>query len=181
MFWETPLGSLGIPTKNKRKYSNPPPRSSRPEVFCKKGVLKNLAKFTGKYLCHSLFFNKVADLSSATLFKRRLWHRCISVNFAKFLRTLIFIENLCRLLLTTYCHIEIELLQTTFLKSFHNHERSKVQVLLYNDYWTSSSTPELRDKQLLPKKDSRKISVKILGSQIQTTKEKIDQNQSESS
>ena len=26
-------------------------RSSRPEVFCKKGVLKNLAKFTGKHLC----------------------------------------------------------------------------------------------------------------------------------
>ena len=28
----------------------------------KKGVLKNLAKFTGKHLCQSLFFNKVAGL-----------------------------------------------------------------------------------------------------------------------
>ena len=35
-------------------------RSSRPEAFCKKGVLRNFAKFTGKHLCHSLFFNKVA-------------------------------------------------------------------------------------------------------------------------
>ena len=26
-------------------------RSSRPEVFCKKDVLKNFAKFTGKHLC----------------------------------------------------------------------------------------------------------------------------------
>ena len=26
----------------------------------RKGVLKNFAKFTGKHLCHSLFFNKVA-------------------------------------------------------------------------------------------------------------------------
>ena len=34
-------------------------RSSRAEVFCKKGVLKNIAKFTGKHLCQSLFFNKV--------------------------------------------------------------------------------------------------------------------------
>ena len=34
--------------------------SSRPEVFCKKGVLGNFAKFTGKHLCQSLFFNKVA-------------------------------------------------------------------------------------------------------------------------
>ena len=36
-------------------------RSSRPEVFCEKGVLRNFAKFTGKQLCQSLFFNRVAD------------------------------------------------------------------------------------------------------------------------
>ena len=35
-------------------------RSSRPEVFCKKGVLKNFAKFTEKLLCKGLYFNKVA-------------------------------------------------------------------------------------------------------------------------
>ena len=40
-------------------------RSSRLEVFCKKGVLRNLAKFTGKYL------------RPATLLKKRLWHRCL--------------------------------------------------------------------------------------------------------
>ena len=34
----------------------------RPEVFCKKVVLRNLTKFKGKHLCQSLFFNKVADL-----------------------------------------------------------------------------------------------------------------------
>ena len=37
-------------------------RSSRPEVFCRKGVLRNFAKFTGKHLCQSLFLNKVAGL-----------------------------------------------------------------------------------------------------------------------
>ena len=31
-----------------------------PEVFYIKGVLKNFAKFTGKHLFQSLFFNKVA-------------------------------------------------------------------------------------------------------------------------
>ena len=31
-----------------------------PEVFCKIGVLKNFAKFTGKHPCQSFFFNKVA-------------------------------------------------------------------------------------------------------------------------
>ena len=37
-------------------------RSSRPEVFCEKGVLRNFAKFTGKHQCQSLFFNKVVGL-----------------------------------------------------------------------------------------------------------------------
>ena len=31
--------------------------------FCKKGVLKNFAKFPGKHLCRSLFFNRVAGLN----------------------------------------------------------------------------------------------------------------------
>ena len=35
-------------------------RSSRPEVFYKKGDLWNFVKFTAKHLCWSLFFNKVA-------------------------------------------------------------------------------------------------------------------------
>ena len=35
-------------------------RSSHPEVFCKKGVLRNFAKITGKYQCQSLFYDKVA-------------------------------------------------------------------------------------------------------------------------
>ena len=62
-------------------------RSSRPDVFCKKDVLKNFAKFTGKHLCQSLFFNKSTGLRPETLLKMRLWHRCFLVNFAKFLRT----------------------------------------------------------------------------------------------
>ena len=45
-------------------------RSSRPEVFCKKGVLRNFAKFTGKQLCQTLFFDKVASLRPETLLKR---------------------------------------------------------------------------------------------------------------
>ena len=45
-------------------------RSSRPEVFCKKGALRNFTKVTGKHLCQSFFFNKVADLWPATLLKK---------------------------------------------------------------------------------------------------------------
>ena len=35
-------------------------RSSHQVVFCKKGVLKNFAKFTGKHLHKSCFFDKVS-------------------------------------------------------------------------------------------------------------------------
>ena len=73
--------------------------SSRPEVFCKKGVLRNFAKFIGKHLCQSLFFNQVAGLRPATLLKKRLWCRCFSVNFAKFLRTPFLTEHIRWLLL----------------------------------------------------------------------------------
>ena len=38
-------------------------RSSRSEVSYKKGVLRILAEFTGKHLCQSFFFNKVAGFS----------------------------------------------------------------------------------------------------------------------
>ena len=57
-------------------------RISCPDVFCKKGVLRNFAKFTGKNTC-----TRVGGLRADTLLKKRLWHRCFSVNFAKFLRT----------------------------------------------------------------------------------------------
>ena len=60
----------------------------------KKGVFRNFAKFTGKHLYQSLFFNKVAGLSPATLFKKRLWHRCFSMNF-EISKNIFFIEHLC--------------------------------------------------------------------------------------
>ena len=53
----------------------------------RKGVLGNFAKFTGKNLIQSLFFNKVAGVWPANLLEKRLWHRCFPVNFAKFSRT----------------------------------------------------------------------------------------------
>ena len=55
-------------------------------MFFKKCVLKDFAKFTGKQLYQSLFFNKVADLILLTLLKRRLRHRYFPKNFARFLR-----------------------------------------------------------------------------------------------
>ena len=62
-------------------------RSRRTEVFRKKVVLKNCAKFTGKHPCRGLFFKKIAGLRPAALLNKRIWNRCFSVNFGKFLST----------------------------------------------------------------------------------------------
>ena len=87
-------------------------RSSHRRCSVTKGVRKNFAKFTGKPLCQSLFFNKVAELRpekgdsgtgvflrSATLLKKRLRRRGFPVNFAKFLITPFVTEHLRWLLL----------------------------------------------------------------------------------
>ena len=69
-------------------------RSSHPEVFCKKRLLRNFTKFTGKHLCQSLAFIKVAGWGLQLYWKKRLWHSCFPVNFSKFLRTLFLTEHL---------------------------------------------------------------------------------------
>ena len=53
-----------------------------PEVFCKKTVLRNFTKFTGKYLC----------LGPANLFKKETLAQVFSCEFAKFVRTP-FLQN----------------------------------------------------------------------------------------
>ena len=73
-------------------------RSSNRRCSVKKGVIRNFAKFTGKYLRQSLFFNKVAGgpCNLVTLLKKRLWRRCFPVNFANFLRTLFLQNTFCK-------------------------------------------------------------------------------------
>ena len=51
-------------------------KSSRSQIFFKIGVLKNFANSTGKYLCWSPLFNKVACLKTCNFIKKRLHYRC---------------------------------------------------------------------------------------------------------
>ena len=67
-------------------------------MFCKICVLKNFVKFTGKQLCQSLLFNKVAGLRLVTLLKKRLW-QMFSCEFREIFRNTFFIEHLRWLLL----------------------------------------------------------------------------------
>ena len=65
-------------------------RSSRPVEFCEKGVVRNFAKSIKKRLGQSPFLTNLQ--AKGTLLKKRLWHMCFPVNFAKFLRTS-FLQN----------------------------------------------------------------------------------------
>ena len=109
-FWEL--------TKNNQKRHQ--------KCSLKQGVLKNFTKFAGKHLCQNLFFYKVVGLRPATLLKRRLWHRCFSVKFAKFLRKPFLQSTSGRLLLLhVICLIEYS------LKNFFAKERLLLRFLRY--------------------------------------------------
>ena len=64
-------------------------RSSRPEVFWKKGVLRNFAKFTGKHLYQSLFVNKVAGLT-CNFIKKESLAQVFSCEFCKIFKNTFF-------------------------------------------------------------------------------------------
>ena len=69
-------------------------RSSRPEVFCKRGVLRKFAKFTGKQLWQRLLFRP------ATLLKKSLCHKCFPMNWVYLL-----LQNTSGGLYTSVCII----------------------------------------------------------------------------
>ena len=60
--------------------------SSRPEVFCQKDVLRNFAKFTGKHLRKSLFFDKVAGFR----LKKETLVQVLSCEFCEILKNTFF-------------------------------------------------------------------------------------------
>ena len=65
-----------------------------PELFHKQGVLKNFSKFTGKILCHSFVFNKVAYLMPGILLNNRPRQRHFVLKFGKILRIIFFTDHL---------------------------------------------------------------------------------------
>ena len=64
-------------------------RSSHQRCSGRKDALRNFAKFTGKHLCQGLF---MSGPKACNFIKKRLWHKCFPLNFAKFLR-IPFLQN----------------------------------------------------------------------------------------
>ena len=57
------------------------------EVFCKKKVSLETSQNSQENTCARVSLLIKLQAAPATLLKKRLWHRCFPVNFAKFLRT----------------------------------------------------------------------------------------------
>ena len=77
-------------------------RSICPEVFFNKSVLKNLAKFTRKQMCWSLFLKNLKAWG-LELYQKRLQRKCFPVNFDKFSRKF-FLQNTFGRLLLRFVH-----------------------------------------------------------------------------
>ena len=75
-------------------------RSSLTEVFCKKCVLENFAKFTGKHLHLRLFFNKVSlvqvfscefcEISKSTVFLQNTSGDCFWIDHFRIKNAIVF-------------------------------------------------------------------------------------------
>ena len=64
-------------------YDNNSTQKQPPETFYKNAVLKNFAIFTGKHLCWSFFFNKVAGLQGNNFIKKETPTQAFSCEYCK--------------------------------------------------------------------------------------------------
>ena len=63
-------------------------------VFCKKGVLKNFAKFTGKHLCQNLFSNKFTGLKACNFIKKETLAQVFPCEFCEIYKNTCVTEHL---------------------------------------------------------------------------------------
>ena len=63
-------------------------------MFCKKGVDRNFVKLTGKRLCQSLIFNKVARLRPANFSKKEALAQVFSCEFCEISKNAYSVEHL---------------------------------------------------------------------------------------
>ena len=79
-------------------------RSSRPEMFCEKGVLKICSKFTGEHPCRSAISIKLL----CNFIEIALWYGCSPVNLPHIFR-ITFLKNTAGRLLLKEIKVESDL------------------------------------------------------------------------
>ena len=114
-----------------------------PEVFFKKGVPKNFENSQESTSARASFL--------IMLLKKRLWHRCFPVTFAKFLITRLLIEHLRWLLLafqsesalysfTTSCSKQAQYLKFKWAVTSRKYSRSNIPQTICLCYMAGFST-----------------------------------------
>ena len=102
-------------------------RSSRQSCSVNKDVLKNFAKFTGKHLCQSITFDKVAGLQ---LYLKKTLAQLFSCEFCEILKNT-FLQNASwRLFLYLLCKKCYELSRKR-VKTSRKHLANKLQTTFF--------------------------------------------------
>ena len=87
-------------------------RSSHPEVFYRKGALRNFAKFTGKHLSQSLFFTKICRSEACNFIKNETLAQTFSCEFCEISKNTFFTEHLQATASVWFCLSKLEKLSS---------------------------------------------------------------------
>ena len=117
-------------------------RCSCPDVLCRKGALRNFAKFTRKHLCQVLFFNKVVGLRPANFIEKETLAQVFSCGICEISKSTFFTEHL-RWLLQFLLERKKSILNSSVRKyMFYQHETSSLKTPL---------TPKKKQQQYISK------------------------------
>ena len=116
-------------------------------MFCKKGVLRNFAKFTRKHLCQRLFFNKVAGRGLKLYWKKESLAQVFSCKFCEISKNIFFQNTVGRLLLEnpSFCSALGYLL--FYKKVIVLHHGNKFYILISVQIHTFSN--DLSDEEII--------------------------------
>ena len=102
-------------------------RSSPPEVFLQKGVLKICSKFTGEHPCQSAISTKLL----CNFIKIALWHGCSPANLLHLFCRIPFPKNTWRAAPVVCLHQNLKIDWKNLSKKSLNNVKSKIKFGLY--------------------------------------------------
>ena len=94
-----------------------------------KGVLRNFTKLTGKYLCQSLFLNKLAGLRPEEKIKETL-AQVFFCEYCEISKITFFTEHLRATASVSYCTVSLRLFETIILLVSKTNELIKDKCLV---------------------------------------------------
>ena len=131
-------------------------------MFCKKGVPRNFANFTGKHLCQSLFFNKHCVKSVCIRSYSGPHFPAFGLNTGRY-SVYLRIQSKCRKMWTritpnmdTFSQWKLQALACNFIK-----KETLEQVLFYELCEISKNTFSYRTPPLTASKKSPSVSIQV--------------------